>query len=110
MLGVVACVRNPSTVMARWDVGCTGQLTKEPCEEGENPYSDLSFEAHLGVVVHTRVCVCMYLLFLYLHHIYTRGVKMNKTVNRKEDLIFFLFFTIVTFCKCFLRGVVNSTG
>lgn len=91
MLGVVACVRSPSAVMARWNIGCTVQLTKEPCEEGESPYSDLSFATHMAVVVHTRACVCMYLpsLLTFTSHIHPRG--KNEQDSKQEDFIFFSF-------------------
>lgn len=85
--------------MLLWQDGTKGgqlQLTEEPCEEGENPYSDLSFDSHVVVVVHTRTCMCMYIpsLLTFTSHIHQRD---NKTVNRKEDFILFPFLHYCNF-------------
>lgn len=87
MLGVVACVRNPSAVMTRWDVGWTVQLTKGPVRKVRT-HTQICPLMLTWVLWHIQepVCVCIVPL-TFASHTHQR-VKMNKTVNRKEDFIF----------------------
>ena len=61
-------------------------VDKRTCEEGENAYSDLSFDAHMGAVEHTRACMCMRLPS-HICITYTPEGK-NEQDSKQEDFIF----------------------